>query len=101
MEIIKDYLKSLNLTEPVINQLLKTFINNPDIVNEYENWLKTKEFVINNPITEQGYTAKMIYEKWVVEDSILDINGVFSLLVTLRENPENGLKYIIEGFPKK
>lgn len=95
---IKNYLKSKELTDVVINNLTKPYYKHPDIANEFEYYIRTSNFVDENPIVESGYTAKRLYEEY--KDK-LDISGVFAMLITLRENPEEGLKTIANNFPRK
>lgn len=96
---IRDYLsKKDNINDVVVKQLVKPYYNHPDIANEFEYWIRKKEFIEENPVTEHGYTAKKLYEKY---NNILDISGIFSLLITLREDSAKALKWIEEGFPRK
>lgn len=95
---IKNYLKSKGLTDIVIGTLTKPYYNHPDIANEFEYYIRTSNFVKDNPIIESGYTAEKLYEE---HKDKLDIPGVFAMLRTLRENPEQGLKMIADNFPKK
>lgn len=95
---IRNYLKSKELTDVVIDTLIKPYYNHPDIANEFEYYIRTSNFVEENPITESGYTAKRLYEE---HKDKLNISGVFAMLRTLRENPEEGLKAIEDNFPRK
>jgi len=95
---IRNYLKSKDLSDEVISNLSKPYYNHPDIANEFEYYIRTSNFVEENPITESGYTAKRLYEE---HKDKLDISGVFAMLRTLRENPEKGLKTIADNFPQK
>lgn len=98
MEEIKKYFKNKGLNDVVIERLIKPYCNHQDIVGEFEYYIKNNSFVKNNPITECGYTAQVLYEKY---NNKLDISGVFAMLITLREKPEEGLKIISENFPVK
>ena len=96
---IKDYLKNKeNTTDEVVNQLIKPYYNHSDIANEFEYWIREKKFIEENPVCESGYTAEKLYEEY---SNVLDIQGIFSLLITLRENPDKALNWIKEGFPRK
>lgn len=96
---IRDYLsKKENTTDVVVKQLVKPYYNHPDIANEFEYWIRKNQFVDENPITECGYTAKKLYEEY---GDVLDISGIFSLLITLRDDPDKAIKWIKEGFPRK
>lgn len=96
---IRKYLSKLEgTTDVVVEKLVKPYYGHPDIANEFEYWIRTKTFVSNNPITEQGYTAQRIYNEF---GDRLQASGIFSLLITLRTNPEKGLNYIKTNFPIK
>ena len=70
------------------------FERNADIKREFEHWIKTKEFFENEQVVVQGYSAKQISEmsKYMIGE------GAFVMLIELRENPENALKKIKNGF---
>jgi len=95
---IKKHLMELEGNETVADLLANDFINHPDIAEEYEYWLRTKSFKSNNPICENGYTAQMLYQKFGMQ---LDINGIFSLLLELRTNPEEALNKVNNGINVK
>lgn len=96
---IRDYLsKNENITDEVVKQLVKPYYEHPDIANEFEYWIRKKQFVEENPIIECGYTAERLYEEY---KDILDIQGIFSLMITLKDDSEKALRWINEGFPRK
>ena len=99
VEKIKKYLSEKeSATDVVVKRLVERYHDHPDIANEFEYWIRKKQFIEENPVTESGYTAKRLYEEY---GNILEIQGVFSLLITLREEPDKALNYIKEGFPRK
>jgi len=95
---IRTYLKTKGLSDVVVSNLIKKYYNHPDIAEEFEYYIRTSKFVEEKPIMESGYTAKRLYEDY--RDK-LDISGAFSMLITLRENPERGLKIIADNFSTK
>lgn len=96
---IRDYLsKKESTTDVVIKQLVKPYYNHPDIANEFEYWIRKKTVYRRKSHNKSGYTAKKIYEE---HNDVLDIQGIFSLLITLREDPDKAIKWIKEGFPRK
>ena len=95
---IREYLQSQISNNTVVNKLANKYYKYPDIANEFEYYIRTSRFVEDNPITECGYTAKRLYSE---HKDKLNISGVFSMLITLREKPEKGLKYIADNFPQK
>lgn len=99
VEKIKKYLSEKeSTTDVVVKRLVERYHDHPDIANEFEYWIRKKQFIEENPVTESGYTAKRLYEEY---GNILEIQGVFSLLITLREEPDKALNYIKKGFPRK
>ena len=74
---------------------LAQFKNHPDICLEFEQWVKTREFNFENPITAEGYSASDIAEM----APFLSGLGVYNFLVSLREETEFALLVIKLGFP--
>ena len=101
MNNIYNYLIATGKSPHLAEVLTKRFKDCPDITFEYEHWIETKTFITDKPVTEQGYTAKKLYDEWCVQKQVLNINGVFSLLVSLREKPTVTLELIKDGLPRK
>jgi len=68
-----------------------------DIRAELEQWIERQEYVQNNPLTVEGYTAEMISKLAPFMDGV----GVYNFMVTLRERPDHGKRIIADGFPRK
>jgi len=97
--------------ENIINYLINTCNQKPetaakitaplekhsDICAELDNWIKTKEFTQDNPLTIEGYTAQAVSKLAPFMDDI----GIYNFLITLRERPDNAKRIIAEGFKKK
>ena len=97
MQQIFDFLKSTGLPEYALNKNMKSFERNPDIAEEFIEWLNTGKYKEDNPIVVEGYTAEDI----VKLASFLDGAGAYNFLITLRERPEKAKGYIKDGFKIK
>ena len=95
MTTLKEYMETeLGLRPELVQRLLSKFSENPDIGAEFEQWIINREYNAENPVTVEGYTAKDIAEMAGFMKSV----GVYSFLITLREDPEKALGYIKAGF---
>lgn len=97
MQRIYDFLKSTGLPEYVLQKNMKSFERNPDIAQEFIEWLDTGKYKEKTPIKVEGYSAQDI----VSLASFLDGAGAFNFLITLRERPEKAKGYIKDGFKIK
>lgn len=93
MERICEYYENIGLPKMLISHKLKCFANHSDIKAEFEYWLENQKYT-SACVSVDGYTAKELAEKYPV----LDGEGVFSLLIQLRDNPEKAYKRIARGF---
>lgn len=96
MDKIRSFFSSLNLPEYSIKRNIEGFERNPDIAEEFSEWLETHHYR-ENAINIRGYTAAKI----VKMAPFLDGAGAFNFLITLREKPDKAEKYIQEGFKRK
>ena len=94
VDVVRDYSQRAAISENIIKTKIQMFERNADIKREFEHWIKTKEFFENEHVVVQGYSAKQISEmsKYMIGE------GAFVMLIELRENPENALKKIKNGF---
>jgi hypothetical protein len=98
MSIIKDYLlKEKQMTEVVAARTEKKVSKHEDIRKEFEFWIKNKTYNADNPLVVGGYTAQDIYNL----APFMDGPGVFTFMVTLREDPGKAKEYIEGGFKRK
>ena len=98
MELIRQYLlNQKNLTPVVTERTMLRFGNHPDISDEFILWIKTKEYVVDNPITIEGYTAEDIHRMAPFMDGL----GVYNFMISLREQPDKAKQTIASGFPRK
>jgi hypothetical protein len=98
MEKIIDYLvKTCHQKPEAAVKVAQPFAEHDDIRTELEHWIETQEYLQNNPLTIEGYTAKKVSELAPFMNGV----GVYNFLVTLRERPDNAKRIIAEGFPRK
>jgi hypothetical protein len=98
MEKIINYLVDARHQKPqVAVKIAASFERHDDIRAELEEWIARQEYVQDNPLTVEGYTAEMISRLAPFMDGV----GVYNFMVTLRERPDNGKRIIAEGFPRK
>ena len=97
MRKIIDFFESTGLPEYTIKKNIESFKRNPDIAEEFSEWINTGKYKENNPIRIEGYSAKDI----VNLAGFLNGAGAFNFLITLRERPEKAKGYIKEGFKLK
>lgn len=96
-DIISKYYENSKLPKELINQKLEKFDNNPDIASEFEHWIETGDYIENEAISVEGYTAKSLSNL----SRYLNGEGAFLILIELREDSKTGLKRITEGFKFK
>ncbi len=94
VDLVKDYYERAAISENMKKKKNQMFERNTDIKREFEHWIKTKEYLENEQVIVQGYSAKQISEmsKYMIGE------GAFVMLIEIRENPENALKKIKNGF---
>lgn len=94
MEIIREYLEKSKLPEMLLKRKVELYKKNPDIAEEFEYWIQTGTYRDLSAVSVENYTAKALSEL----SEFLDGEGAFHLLIQLRENPENALQKIQNGF---
>lgn len=92
-EKIFNYLQNARLSDNTVNKHLSDFEANPDLANEFCEWIDTRVYNTNNPIVIEGYSANDIYSKATYLDGL----KVYSLMIKLRNNPERTVKEIENG----
>ena len=98
MDLIKKYCREdLALSDTMANRVLASLEKNEDIFKEFGEWVKTRNYDFQYPVTVEGYTAKQIHEIAPFLEGI----GVYNFLVYLREMPEKAKAYMDAGFPRK
>jgi len=98
MNKIVNYLVNVrNQKAEVAAKIAAPFERHDDIRSELEKWIERQEYTYDAPLTIEGYTAEMISEFAPFMDGV----GVYNFMVTLRERPDNALRIIAAGFPRK
>jgi len=98
MENIINYLINICNQKPeVAAKITAPLKKHNDICTELDNWIKTKEFPQDNPLTIEGYTAQAVSKLAPFMDGV----GVYNFMVTLKERPDNAKRIIAEGFKRK
>lgn len=60
MDVIKQFFLSLNLPEFSYRRNVEGFERNPDIAEEFSEWLTTHKYKVEDAIRIQGYSAEDI-----------------------------------------
>ena len=90
-DVLKRYYEKSTAIPQLVKDKMQKFQNNPDICEEFEKWIETKQYMDKGGVIVEGYTAKQIAE----------ISSAFLTLIELRENPEKAKRRITSGFKKK
>lgn len=97
MEKVLNYLiNELNQSERVAKRNAAKLCKYEDIKDEFLVWTNSNEFD-EIGVSVDGYTAKKIHELAPFMNGV----GVYSFMVTLRDNPELAHETIKAGFPRK
>jgi hypothetical protein len=79
------------------SKIASSFDKHDDICAELEKWIERQEYLRDNPLTIEGYTAEMISRLAPFMDGV----GVYNFMITLRERPDNAKRIIADGFKRK
>lgn len=97
INVIREYYQKAGMPATIVNNKVSSFERNLDIAKEFEHWIQTQEYLVENCVVVEGYTAEKISKL----SEFVDGEGAFSLLIQLRENPKKALRRIKEGFVMK
>ena len=98
MSTIAEYLRNeKHMTEIVAVRAEQKISKHEDIRKEFEAWIKNRAYITDNPLAVNGYTALDISKLAPFMDGL----GVFNFMVTLRDDHDNAMKYIEDGFKRK
>ena len=75
----------------------KNLLDIADISDELKSWIANRTYETNTPVSVEGYTGADIARLAPFMDGV----GVFTFLVSLREQPEKAKEQITMGFPRK
>ena len=98
MNLIRKYLiEEKKMSAVVAERTILKLEQHPDISSELEKWIADRTYESNRPVSVEGYTATDIVKLAPFMDGV----GVFTFLVSLREQPDKAKAQIAAGFPRK
>jgi len=92
--IIEDYYKQAAIPPVLLRQKQAKLQKNPDIMKEFEYWIKNGKYLTEGALSVEGYTAKSL----AALSPFLEGEGAFMLLIELREHPDQAKAKISRGF---
>ena len=92
--VIEKFYADNNTPKVLLKQKIAIFDRHKDIASEFEKWITTNEYVTENAVCVEGYTAKQLAET----SEYLNGEGAFVMLVELREKPPKASEQISKGF---
>lgn len=96
-KIIEEYYAKAKVMPLLLKSKMAKLSKHSDIAAELEYWITEKQYKEGNCVVVEGYSAKKLSELSVY----LDGESAFMLLIELRENPQNALAKIENGFKIK
>ena len=84
------------MTDKVAFQIIGKLERHPDILEEFRQWIGSKDFPRGTAISIEGYTAERL-----VTSTYLRPVGAYSYLIYLREKPKEALEDLKRGLPRK
>lgn len=98
MGLIRKYLIEEKKMPPIVaDRTIAKLERHPDISSELEHWITDRSYESSAPASAEGYTAADIVKLAPFMDGV----GVFTFLVSLREQPDKAKAQIAAGFPRK
>jgi len=85
----------MKIPKKVAEDNIVKFQRHPDIMDEFDDWIKTRVFP-ENAVSVEGYSAELLNKT-----TFLSVVGSYNYLISLREKPEESLKRLKEGFKIK
>jgi len=95
-EILRQFYEDNKIPVVLLKQKIAKLENHSDIAEEFEYWIKNKDYKADG-ISIEGYTAQRLAE----ESQYMNGEGAFMMLIELRENPKKALAQIQKGFKRK
>lgn len=80
-------------TEAVANMVLDKIVKYEDIKQEFLHWLEKRDYMVDEPVVVEGYSALAIVDRIAALDGV----GAFSLLVDLRDRPKEAREVLKNG----
>ena len=98
MSIIMEYLLSeKQMTESLALRTEKKIAKHDDIRAGFEDWISNRSYKTDAPLVIGGYTAQDVHDLAPFMDGL----GVYTFMVTLREDEIKAKGYIASGFKRK
>ena len=98
MELIRKYLiEEKKMPAVVVDRTIAKLERHPDIADELKGWIANRTYESSDPVSVEGYTGADIVKLAPFMDGV----GVFTFLVSLREQPDKAKEQIAAGFPRK
>lgn len=98
MDKIMEYLiDERDNSEVSARLILRSLSKYNDIMEEFSNWINSRIYPKQNAISVEGYTARDISQI----APFMDGAGVYSFLVTLRDEPVKAKEIMRNGFRRK
>ena len=96
-KVIREYYEKTCGLQSLAEQKIIKFEKHPDIMQEFEQWILSKQYKVEGAVSVLGYTAKELSEI----SPYLKGEGSFILLMELRDNTVKAKKRISSGFKMK
>jgi len=94
--IIEKFYVENKIPAVLLKQKIAKFEKHLDIASEFEYWIQNGAYK-SDGVSVEGYTAQTLSE----ESQYMNGEGVFVMLIELRENPKKALSKIKKGFKRK
>lgn len=95
-EIFEYLVEQEKQTPKLATQMCDKLEEQPDIMKELAEYIRTGKFPTENPVTVEGYTAQMLEEA-----TYLKPVGAYNYLIYLRRKPEIALEKLKKGLPAR
>ena len=80
-------------TESIANMILDKIVKYEDIKQEFLHWLEKRDYIVEEPVIVEGYSALAIVDRMATLDGV----GAFSMLVDLRDRPKEAREILQNG----
>lgn len=96
--VVENMKEMFRLNQRGAIQALTGLQKHPDIYREFMSGCQGKSFIfpMEGQINERGYTAKTLHERFPLSEL-----GAYNYLIYLRESPEEAIKDLEKGLPRK
>jgi histone deacetylase complex regulatory component SIN3 len=95
-EVLRYLREDEKMTDKIALRVLGKLERHPDILQEFGQWIGSKEFPRGAAISIEGSTAERL-----VKSTYLRPVGAYNYLIYLREKPKEALEDLKRGLPRK